>query len=89
MQKPFNSPMLFASVASVSASSPASGEIADFHLVGLNYVNAENLPQRQAPEGLVDEKALVIRGTQLRFERAIDSQTMFDLDTKDPAAKRS
>lgn len=40
MRKPFNSPMLIGSVASVSASSPASGDVVNGETnqaMGLNY----------------------------------------------------
>jgi hypothetical protein len=70
MQKPFNSPMLFASVAS---SSPASGDvIADIQIAGLNFVESDKRNKHQ------------FRGA-LCFDEKPDDHPLFDLRNKEVA----
>lgn len=80
MQKPFNSPMLIASLASVSASSPASGGVQnDYHRYGLETVEVRTISHQHHGSNQAEDKFQDIRST-LRFDKVLDNKEVFDLD---------
>lgn len=72
LQKPFNSPMLIASVASISASSPASGGMQDYHKYG----------QESADPRFSRQKNFHDFRSPLSFD--IENQEAFDFPERDP-----
>jgi hypothetical protein len=73
LQKPFSSPMLIASVASVSASSPASGGVTnDYHRYGLETIDQRPTSNKHRSNQQADDRFQEFRST-LEFDKVLEN----------------